>query len=399
MSLVNAFSTIFIYLFTALASGGAVVISQYIGRGVKEDAGEAASQLLTSSPLFSLVISIVILALHRPMLSLLFGQVEPAVMDACVVYLQISVFSYPALAVYNAGAALYRSLGKTSVTMYISIAANAINVVGNLIGVFVLKAGVAGVAWPTLIARVFSAAVITVLCFGKRVDVRYTWQQICKWNGELMKRILRIAVPNGLENGIFQLVKVALSSVVALFGTYQIAANGIAQSIWSLAALAGVTMGPVFITVIGQCMGAGDTAQAEHYFKKLLKITLAISLVWNGLVFAITPVMMNFYQISEEAKYLVVILVLIHNIFNTVAFPMSGPLSNGLRVAGDIKFTMMISIASTIGGRLLFSLLLAIVFNWGVIGIAAAMCLDWVIRAVIFALRLKSGKWKEFKVI
>ena len=399
VSLVNAFSTIFIYLFTALASGGAVVISQYIGRGVKEDAGEAASQLLTSSPLFSLVISIVILALHRPMLSLLFGQVEPAVMDACVVYLQISVFSYPALAVYNAGAALYRSLGKTSVTMYISIAANAINVVGNLIGVFVLKAGVAGVAWPTLIARVFSAAVITVLCFGKRVDVRYTWQQICKWNGELMKRILRIAVPNGLENGIFQLVKVALSSVVALFGTYQIAANGIAQSIWSLAALAGVTMGPVFITVIGQCMGAGDTAQAEHYFKKLLKITLAISLVWNGLVFAITPVMMNFYQISEEAKYLVVILVLIHNIFNTVAFPMSGPLSNGLRVAGDIKFTMMISIASTIGGRLLFSLLLAIVFNWGVIDIAAAMCLDWVIRAVIFALRLKSGKWKEFKVI
>ena len=165
VSLVNAFSTIFIYLFTALASGGAVVISQYIGRGVKEDAGEAASQLLTSSPLFSLVISIVILALHRPMLSLLFGQVEPAVMDACVVYLQISVFSYPALAVYNAGAALYRSLGKTSVTMYISIAANAINVVGNLIGVFVLKAGVAGVAWPTLIARVFSAAVITVLCF------------------------------------------------------------------------------------------------------------------------------------------------------------------------------------------------------------------------------------------
>lgn len=280
-----------------------------------------------------------------------------------------------------------------------SIASNAINVVGNLIGVFVLHAGVAGVAWPTLIARVFSAVVITALCFGKRANVRYTWRQICKWNGELMKRILRIAVPNGVENGIFQLVKVALSSVVALFGTYQIAANGIAQSIWSLAALAGVTMGPVFITVIGQCMGADDTAQAEHYFHKLLKITLTISLIWNGLVFAITPVMMNFYQISDEAKHLVIILVLIHNVFNTVAFPMSGPLSNGLRAAGDIRFTMIVSIASTIGGRLLFSILFAVVLNWGVIGIAAAMCLDWVIRAVIFALRLKSGKWKEFKVI
>lgn len=280
-----------------------------------------------------------------------------------------------------------------------SIASNAINVVGNLIGVFVLHAGVAGVAWPTLIARVFSAVVITALCFGKRANVRYTWRQICKWNGELMKRILRIAVPNGVENGIFQLVKVALSSVVALFGTYQIAANGIAQSIWSLAALAGVTMGPVFITVIGQCMGADDTAQAEYYFHKLLKITLTISLIWNGLVFAITPVMINFYQISDEAKHLVIILVLIHNVFNTVAFPMSGPLSKGLRAAGDIRFTMIVSIASTIGGRLLFSILFAVVLNWGVIGIAAAMCLDWVIRAVIFALRLKSGKWKEFKVI
>lgn len=399
VSLVNSFSTIFIYLFTALASGGAVIISQYIGRGVKEDAGEAASQLLTSSTLFSLIISIIILVLHRPMLSLLFGQVEPAVMDACVIYLQISVFSYPALAIYNAGAALYRSMGRTSVTMYISIAANAINVAGNLIGVFVLKAGVAGVAWPTLIARVFSAVIITVLCFGKRVDVNYTWKQICKWNGELMKRILRIAVPNGVENGIFQLVKVALSSVVALFGTYQIAANGIAQSIWSLAALAGVTMGPVFITVIGQCMGAEDTAQAEHYFRKLLKITLTVSLVWNALVFAVTPIMMNFYQISDEAKQLVIILVLIHNVFNTVAFPMSGPLSNGLRAAGDIRFTMIVSIASTIGGRLVFSILFAMGLNWGVIGIAAAMCLDWVIRAVIFTVRFKSGKWKKFKVI
>ncbi len=399
VSLVNSFNTIFIYLFTALASGGAVVISQYIGRQSREDAGEAASQLLTSSTIFSVVMGAVILALHKPMLNLLFGQVEPAVMDACIVYLKISVYSYPALAIYNAGAALYRSMGKTSATMYISIVSNIINVVGNLIGVFVLHAGVAGVAWPSLIARVFSAAAITVLCFSKKNPVRYRWRQICKWNQGLLNRILRIAVPNGVENGVFQLVKVALSSMVALFGTYQIAANGIAQSIWSLAALAGVTMGPVFITVIGQCMGAGDTAQAEHYFKKLLKITLTLSLVWNALVFAITPVMMNFYQISAESKELVVILVLIHNVFNTVAFPMSGPLSNGLRAAGDIKFTMVVSITSTIAGRLVFSLLLAVVLNWGVIGIAAAMCLDWVIRAVIFALRLKSGKWKNFKVI
>lgn len=399
VSLVNSFSTIFIYLFTALASGGAVIISQYIGNKAKESAGESTSQLLTASTLFSLVISVVILLFHRPMLGLLFGKVEPAVMDACIIYLKISAYSYPALAVYNAGAALYRSMGKTSATMYISVASNLINVVGNLIGVFVLHAGVAGVAWPTFLARVFSAVVITVLCFSKKNEVVYTWRNICKWNTELMRRILRIAVPNGVENGIFQLVKVALSSVVALFGTYQIAANGIAQSIWSLAALAGSAMGPVFITVIGQCMGANDGQAAELYFKKLLKISLTFSLIWNALVFAATPLMMQFYQIADETKHLVVTLVLIHNIFNAVVYPMSGPLSNGLRAAGDIKFTMIVSIASTVGGRLVASLLLGLGLNWGVIGITLAMCLDWAIRAAIFMARLRSGKWRQFKLI
>lgn len=178
-------------------------------------------------------------------------------MEACAVYLRISAYSYPALAVYNAGAVLYRSIGKTSVTMYIAVVSNVINVVGNLVGVFVLRAGVAGVAWPSLLARVFSAAAVTVLCFRKENGVYYTKQWIGSWNARLLARILRVAAPNGVEQGIFQFVKVALSSIVALFGTYQIAANGIAQSIWSLAALVCVTMGPVFITVIGQCMGAG----------------------------------------------------------------------------------------------------------------------------------------------
>ena len=215
----------------------------------------------------------------------------------------------------------------------------------------------------------------------------------------MLKKILRIAIPNGVENGIFQLVKVALSSIVALFGTYQIAANGIAQSIWSLAALIGVTMGPVYITVIGQCMGANDKEAASYYFKKITKLTLVLSIIWNVFIFAITPFIMNFYSISTQTRNLVIILVLIHNIFNTVAFPFSGPLSNGLRAAGDIKFTMIVSIASTVLGRLIFSIIFAVYLNMGVIGIAFAMCLDWSIRGVIFYIRFKSEKWKEFKVI
>lgn len=399
VSLVNSFNTIFIFLFTALASGGAVVVSQYLGRKEDDMASQSVSQLLTVSVLFSLAVTALILLSARPLLTALFGSVEPDVMESCVVYLKISAYSYPALAVYNAGAALYRSVGKTAATMYISVAANVINVVGNCIGVFLLHAGVAGVAWPSLLSRVFSAVVITALCFGKRNEIRYRWNWIFGWDGDLQKRILGIALPNGIESGIFQFVKVALSSVVALFGTSQIAANGIAQSIWSMAALVCTAMGPVFITVIGHCMGAGELEQVEFYFKKLMKITLIFALAWNALVFLVTPAAVGIYDVSEETRRLVVILVLIHNLFNAIAFPFADCLGKGLRAAGDVKYTTAVSIATTVGVRLIFSLLFGVTLNLGVIGIALAMCLDWSVRGLLFFLRLKGGRWKAFRVI
>ena len=399
VSLVNSFNTIFLNLFTALASGGAVVISQYIGHKDKEHAGQTASQLLTASVILSEAISVVILLTNASLMRLMFGKVDADVMDACVTYLRISAYSYPALAIYNAGAALYRSFGKTSTTMYISILANIINVIGNCIGVFGLHAGVVGVAVPSLVSRCFSAVVITILCFSAKNPVSYLGSWIMKLDVSLQKKILRIAVPNGVESGVFQLVKVALSSVVALFGTYQIAANGVAQSIWSLAALVCVTMGPVFITVIGQCMGAGDIEQAEMYFRKLTKITLVFAIAWNALIFAVTPVFMSFYALEEQTKRLVILLVLIHNIFNAVAFTFADPLGKGLRATGDVKFTTATSLFTTIGVRLIFSMIFGIWLNLGVIGIAFAMCLDWSVRGIIFWWRFKQGKWKTFKVI
>ena len=399
VSLVNSFNTIFIYLFTALASGGAVVISQYIGNKDQKNSVRSSSQLLMFSTMFSIVLSCIVLVFHKPILSALFGRVDTDVMNACITYIVLSALSYPFIAIYNAGASLFRSMGKTKTTMYVSLASNVINVIGNCIGVFVLHAGVAGVAIPSLIARAFSAVVITNLCFKNDQTTYYTTKDIFIFDADILKRVLSIAVPNGIENGIFQFVKVALSSVVALFGTYQIAANGVAQSIWSLAALVGATLGPVYITVIGQCMGNGDKEQAKYYFKKLNKLAIVLSITWNAIVLALTPLLMHFYQLSSETVQLIFYLVVIHNVFNAIVYPISGPLSNGLRAAGDVKFTMFVSIASTLFGRFVFSIIFAIYLNLGVIGIAFAMCLDWTIRAVIFYCRYRSEKWLEFKVI
>ena len=248
VSLVNMFNTVFLFLFSALAAGGSVVVSQYIGSREKEKSSLSAGQLVMISVLFSLVLMAVILLLNRRLLGLLFGEVEADVMEACVTYLRISAYSYPAIAVYNAGAAIYRSMGKTNVTMYLSLAANGINVVGNAIGVFLLHAGVAGVAYPSLISRSFSGAVIIILCFKKSNEVYLVWRKILCWKGNMIRKILGIAVPNGIENGLFQMIKVALSSITALFGTVQIAANGVAQSFWSVAALMGTALGLAFIT-------------------------------------------------------------------------------------------------------------------------------------------------------
>lgn len=399
VSLVNSFNTIFIYLFTALASGGAVVISQYIGNKDQKNSVRSSSQLLMFSTLLSIVLTCIVLMFHQAILSALFGKVEIDVMNACITYIVISALSYPFIAIYNAGASLFRSMGKTKTTMYVSLASNIINVIGNYIGVFVLHAGVAGVAIPSLIARAFSAIVITKLCFQQNQMTYYTKKDLFAFDTDILKRVLGIAIPNGIENGIFQFVKVALSSVVALFGTYQIAANGVAQSIWSLAALVGATLGPVYITVIGQCMGNGDKEQAKYYFKKLNKLAIVLSITWNAIVLALTPLLMHFYQLSSETVQLIFYLVVIHNVFNAIVYPISGPLSNGLRAAGDVKFTMIVSIASTLLGRFVFSIIFAIYLNMGVIGIAFAMCLDWTIRAIIFYCRYRSLKWLEFKVI
>ena len=188
VSLVNSFNTIFIYLFTALASGGAVVISQYLGSKDQNNTVKSSSQLLMFSTLFSIVLGILVLIFSQSLLSFLFGKVETSVMDACMTYLKISAYSYPALAIYNAGAAMYRSMTKTSTTMYLSIVSNIINVIGNMIGVFVLHAGVAGVAYPSLIARAFSAIVITILLFNKKYEAHYVKEWLFKFDFSLLKK-------------------------------------------------------------------------------------------------------------------------------------------------------------------------------------------------------------------
>ena len=391
--------TVFIYLFTSISAGGAIVVSQYLGNKKKEDADLAASQIFHLGGFLSLTCMALMLLFGSALLKVMYPETEPETMDACITYMQIVAISFPANALYNAGAAVYRAMGHTKVTMWVSLTANLINVAGNAIGIFVLKAGAAGVAWPTTISWYVAAFIMTYLCLKKDNEVCIIPKLVFKVKWTMSKRILGVAIPNSVETTLFQAAKVVLGMLVATFGTSQIAANTTGQTIWSLSACINIAMATVFITVVGQCIGAWDTESAEWYIKKLTRLSLLLALIWNVLITAITPLILPLYDLSDETKDLLLIIVIIHNIFSGIVQPFSGPLSGGLRAAGDVKFTMWNSIFATVICRTILSFVLAKWMGMGVIGITLAMVLDWCLKAAINRWRFKSNKWKNKRVI
>ena len=391
--------TIFIYLFTAVSAGGAVVVAQYIGSGKYKNGCLAASQIFHIASVLSLISMLFMLLFGSGLLNLMYPSTEPATMKACETYMWIVALSFPANAIYNAGAGLYRTMGKTSVTMKVSLISNVINVIGNAVGIFALHAGASGVAWPTTISWYIAATIMTCLCFKENQQVRIRSKYILHMYPDMAKRILGVAIPNSVENTLFQAAKVILGMLVATFGTSQIAANTTGQTFWSLAACMGMSMGTVFITVIGQCVGAGDTEAAEWYMRKLARLSLVLATIWNAFVMILTPILLPLYDLGQDTKRLILIIVAIHNLFSAFVQPFSGPLSSGLRAAGDVKFTMWSSVFATVVCRTILSYVLALWLHMGVIGIALAMVFDWCIKAILDIARFHNGKWKNKKVI
>lgn len=399
VGLVDMFNNLIITVLAAIDAGGAIIVSQYIGNKDRKNANKASSQLLTITIVIATVIMLGCLVFHRILLSTFFGAIEMDVMKAATTYFLISAISFQFLGVYNSAAALYRSMEKTRTTMYVSILMNIINVVGNYIGVFILHAGVAGVAVPTLISRIVAAIIMFALSLNSSNLVYVKIKNVFAWNQEMISRILKIAVPNGIENGLFTLGRVLVTSIVALFGTSQIAANSVAGSIDQIAVVVVNAINLGIVVVVGQCIGANDYEQAKYYIKKLMKISYIVTGIIGSAVILLLPWILNLYSLSSEARNLTFILVIMHNIMATALHPTAFVLPNGLRAAGDVKFSMVVGIVSMILFRLGAAVLFGIIFNLGIIGVWIAMGSDWLCRSVCFVIRFIKGKWRQFKVI
>lgn len=399
VALVDMVNYLVITVLTALTTGGAVILSQYLGSGQPDKAELSAGQLMTVSALFSSGIALMCVLFQRAILSLFFGAVEPNVMDAALTYFFVTACSFPFLGIYNAAAAQFRAMGQTRVTMYVSIMMNAINIVGDLMGVFLLKAGVLGVAIPTLVSRAAAALVLSALAFRPENQVRLSLRNIFTWKEAEIFCILRIAVPGSVENGLFALGKVLVTSIVSHFGTVQIAANGVANSIDQISIMVVNAVNLAVITVVGQCVGARKYDQAEYYTNRMMKISYLFTTVLGVIVCAALPLLLRLYDLEPDTLRLAAMLIVMHNVLAAALHPTSFNLANSLRAAGDAQYTMYVGVGCMLVFRLGSALLFGNILGWGVIDVWIAMGMDWLARSVCFTVRYRKKGWQNQRAI
>lgn len=394
VSLVDSINVLLIGLFAALATGGAVVSAQYLGHKEEKAASQAGEQLMIAILALALIVMAAAFLFGREALVLLFGDVDPDVMSYSRTYLFFSALSFPFIAIYNASAALFRSMGNSKVSMKVSFAMNIIHVGINAVLIFGLGLGVAGAAISTLVSRAFAAVTLTVLLCNKKYPIHFDNPLSLKVDLIMIKRILRIGVPNGLENSVFQIGKILVQGIVAGLGTASITANSIAGTIGNFGILPGSAIGLALITVVGRCIGAGDYEGVKKYTYRLLRFTYIIMAIMNLILLLLIPLIIRAYHLSDETSRIAAQLISYHCILAILIWPLSFTLPSALRAANDVKFTMWTSILSMWIWRIAFSYLLAIIFRLGVLGIWIAMTIDWLFRSACFLIRFRKEKYK-----
>lgn len=395
VSLVDNIFILLIYLFAALATGGAVVMGQYLGQNKHEKANRAVNQLILFTALFAICIMIGLYLARNLILHRVFGAIEANVMEASKTYLLIVSASIPFIALYNAGAAVFRTMGNSKVPMYLSMMMNAINVGGNAILIFGFGMGVAGAATSTLVSRVISAvAIILLLCSPEHL-LHLERPFSFKLDFGMLKKIAYIGIPNGLENGMFQLGKIMVLSMITGFGTAAIAANAVSNIIATFQVLPGMSVGMAVITVCSRCVGAGDYEAARYYTRKILKLVHILIIVFSVATLVALPGIMHLYNLSDDAMTFTKQIIWYHGICCMLIWPEAFTLPNTLRAASDVKFCMILSIISMWVFRIAFSYIIAVRMGMGVLGVWIAMTIDWAVRAVLFIIRYRGKRWQH----
>lgn len=399
VSLVDSVNNLIVQLFSAMATGAAIVCSHYVGMRDKEGANNAAKQVVISVGVIALVITVFGITFKRQILGIIFGQIEPGVMENAVIYFFFTALSYPFLALFSAGSAIFRSCGNSRYPMTVSVISNVINIIGNYILIFTFDMGVTGAAIATLISRIFCMVAVYVALAKPRQDIVVNDYMNIRPDWSLIKTILAIGIPSGIENSMFQFGKLAIQSTVSTMGTAVIAAQAMTNILEGLNGIFGLGVGMCLMTVVGQCMGAGRKEEARYYIIKLciiaeVGITISCLLVYAML----RPVTVIAGMESTSAALCIEMMTAI-TIVKPLIWTGSFVPAYGLRAAGDVRFSMTTSIITMWGCRVALCIFLVKTYNMGPMAVWYGMFADWALRSVIFFSRFLSGKWMKKEVI
>ena len=414
VSLVDSFNVLMIQLLSALATGGAVVASQYIGHREPKRAKASAAQIMFIMISLSVVTAVIVAVTtlseiimnmiwavgRHAILRGIFGSIDADVMRYAETYFLLSALSYPFIGVYNAGAALFRAQGNSKISMLSSLVMNVVNIGGNAILIYGFGMGVMGAATASLVSRMIACFTVMFLLQKPACALRIDHLTDLKPDLDLIKRILKVGIPAGIENGMFQIGKLSVSSLTSTLGTAAIAANAVAGNISSFLNVPASAVGIGALTVVGQCLGAGEKVQAKRYSRLLLLTAYAGDWAMNlsGLFF-LNKLALSWFNLSPEAYGMALELMVWFNVVSLILWPSSFTLPNILRAAGDAAFTMTVSVVSMWVFRVAFCYLMVLKFHCGLLFIWMGMFLDWAMRSLFFCVRFVRGRWMEQKVI
>ena len=401
VSLVDSINVLVIQAFSALAAGGAIICAQYIGQRSKEKANESARQVLFIITAISVAVSLICLVFQKPLLRLIFGSVEPAVMRASEIYFFYTALSFPFIAAYDSAASIFRAQDNTKGPMIISMISNVMNIAGNAVMIWVFHMGVAGAALSTLISRIFCAVVVIIQLRkekeGQEIVVRDYFEIRPDWS--MIRRILGLGIPSGIENSMFQLGKLAIQSTVSTLGTTAIAAQAMTNILENLNGIAAIGVGVGLMTIVGQCLGAGRQDEAVYYIKKLCVIAEVIIIISCLGVFALTKPITILGGMEKASADMCFHMVMWITIVKPLVWIMAFIPGYGLRAAGDVKFSMIVSCCTMWACRFCLCVFLIRVMGFGPMGVWIGMFADWTLRGIIFTWRFHSRKWLQHKVI
>ena len=399
VSLVDSINVLVIQAFSALAAGGAIVCAQYIGQRNKEKANESARQVLFIITAISAAVSLICLVFQKPLLRLIFGSVEAEVMRASETYFFYTALSFPFIAAYDSAASIFRAQDNTKGPMLISMISNVMNIAGNAVMIWGFHMGVAGAALSTLISRVFCAVVVLIQLRKDRQEIVVRDYIRIRPNWSMIKRILGIGIPSGVENSMFQLGKLAIQSTVSTLGTAAIAAQAMTNILENLNGIAAIGVGVGLMTIVGQCLGAGRQDEAVYYIKKLCVIAEVIIIISCLGVFALTKPITILGGMEKASADMCFHMVMWITIVKPLVWIMAFIPGYGLRAAGDVKFSMIVSCCTMWACRFCLCVFLIRVMGFGPMGVWIGMFADWTLRGIIFTWRFHSRKWLQHKVI